>query len=221
MNAAAASKSLQLCSTLCDPAHQAPPSLGFSRQEHWSGLPFPSPVHESEKWKWSRSVMSDSSRPHGLQPTRLLHPWDFPGKEYWSGLPVPSPNRPEWVAIIQAKLVLRGTYIQVYVRLRDNAWGLSWHMDNYDSKPVYHSLSVPVRSPKAFKVSRRVLSWRNALGLLCPRSILCQMSPSSLKASMSVKNRICLQVKRSVCRGLHTQRSVIINGKYEGRNCCP
>ena len=30
-------------------AHQAPPSLGFSRQEHWSGLPFPSPRHESEK----------------------------------------------------------------------------------------------------------------------------------------------------------------------------
>ena len=60
-------------------AHQAPPSLGFSRQEHWSGLPFPSPMHESGKWKWSCSVMSDSQRPHGLQPTRLLHPWDFPG----------------------------------------------------------------------------------------------------------------------------------------------
>ena len=28
----------------------------------------------------SRSVVSDSSRPHGLQPTRLLRPWDFPGK---------------------------------------------------------------------------------------------------------------------------------------------
>ena len=61
-------------------AHQAPPSLGFSRQEHWRGLPFPSPMHESEKWQWSRSVMSDSLRPHGLQLTRLLHPWDFPGK---------------------------------------------------------------------------------------------------------------------------------------------
>ena len=24
-------------------AHQAPPSMGFSRQEYWSGLPFPSP----------------------------------------------------------------------------------------------------------------------------------------------------------------------------------
>ena len=29
-------------------AHQAPPSLGFSRQEHWSGLPFPSPTRESK-----------------------------------------------------------------------------------------------------------------------------------------------------------------------------
>ena len=41
---AAAAKSLQLCPTLCDPMDGSPPgSLGFSRQEHWSGLPFPSP----------------------------------------------------------------------------------------------------------------------------------------------------------------------------------
>ena len=61
-------------------AHQTLPSLGLSRQEHWSGLPFPSPMQESEKWKGSRSVVSDSLWPHGLQPTRLLRPWDFPGK---------------------------------------------------------------------------------------------------------------------------------------------
>ena len=61
-------------------AHRAPPSLGFSRQGHWSGLPFPPPMHESEKWKGIRSVVSDSSQPPGLQPTRLLHPWDFQGK---------------------------------------------------------------------------------------------------------------------------------------------
>ena len=71
---------VRLCVTPWMAAHQAPLSLGFSRQEHWSGLPLPSPMHESEKWKWSRSVMSDSQRPHGLQPTRLLRPWDFPGK---------------------------------------------------------------------------------------------------------------------------------------------
>ena len=61
-------------------AHQDPRSLGFSRQEHWSRLPFPSPMHKSGNWKWSYSVMSDSLRPHGLQPTRLLCPWDFLGK---------------------------------------------------------------------------------------------------------------------------------------------
>ena len=82
---AAAAKSLQA-------AHQAPPSLGFSRQEYWSGLPFPSPMHESETWKWSRSVVS------GL----LATPWTaayqappsmgFSRQEYWSGLPLPSPE---------------------------------------------------------------------------------------------------------------------------------
>ena len=39
---------VRLCATPEMEAHQAPPSLGFSRQE-WSGLPFPSPMHESEK----------------------------------------------------------------------------------------------------------------------------------------------------------------------------
>ena len=37
-----------LCVTPQTAAHQAPLSLGFSRQEHRSGLPFPSPMHESE-----------------------------------------------------------------------------------------------------------------------------------------------------------------------------
>ena len=40
---------VRLCATPETEAYQAPPSLGFSRQEHWSRLPFPSPMHESEK----------------------------------------------------------------------------------------------------------------------------------------------------------------------------
>ena len=40
---------VRLCATPETAAHEAPLSLGFSRQEHWSGLPFPSPMHESEK----------------------------------------------------------------------------------------------------------------------------------------------------------------------------
>ena len=69
---------VQLCVTLQTAAHQAPPSLGFSRQEYWSGLPFPSPVHESE------SEVAQSGRtlsnPMDCSLPRLLHPWDFPGK---------------------------------------------------------------------------------------------------------------------------------------------
>ena len=39
---------VRLCATPETASYQAPLSLGFSRQEHWSGLPFPSPMHESE-----------------------------------------------------------------------------------------------------------------------------------------------------------------------------
>ena len=82
----AAGKSLQSCPTLCDPIDGSPPgsppSLGFSGQEPWSGLSFPSPVSESEKWKWSRSVVSNSlqlmdcslprSSIHGIFQARIL-----------------------------------------------------------------------------------------------------------------------------------------------------
>ena len=81
VTAATAAKSLQSCLTLCDPIEGSPPgSLGFSMQEHWSGLPFSSPMHESETWKGTCSFVSDSSRPHGLQHTRLLRSWDLPAK---------------------------------------------------------------------------------------------------------------------------------------------
>ena len=85
---------VQLCVTPQKAAQQAPPSLGFSRQEHWSGLPFPSPMHESEKWKWSR--VWPSATPWTAI-FRLLHPWNFPGKstgvhcllchiDYWNSI---------------------------------------------------------------------------------------------------------------------------------------
>ena len=83
LHAAAAAKSLQSCPTLCDPIDGSSPGSpvpGILQARTRSELPFPSPMHESEKRKWSRLVVSDSLRPHKLQPTRLLCPWDFPGK---------------------------------------------------------------------------------------------------------------------------------------------
>ena len=48
---------VRFCATPLTAAQQALPSLGFSRQEHWSGLPFSFPMPESEKWKWSHTLL--------------------------------------------------------------------------------------------------------------------------------------------------------------------
>ena len=40
---------VQLFATPWTVGYDAPPSMGFSSQEYWSGLPFPSPMYESEK----------------------------------------------------------------------------------------------------------------------------------------------------------------------------
>ena len=58
-------------------------------------------MHESEKWKWCSSVMSHSSKPHGLQPTMLLCPWDFPGKSTGVGC-----HRLPWVHYIVSTILL-------------------------------------------------------------------------------------------------------------------
>ena len=74
-------KSLQSCPTLCDPIDGSPPGSPVpgilqARTLEWVAISF----SNAWKWKWSCSVMSDPQQPHGLQPTRLLHQWAFPGR---------------------------------------------------------------------------------------------------------------------------------------------
>jgi len=83
---------VRLCVTPQMAAHQAPPSLGFSRQEHWSGLPF----SFSNAWKWKVKMKSLSHvwllatpRTAAYQAPRSM---GFSRQEYWSGVPLPSPN---------------------------------------------------------------------------------------------------------------------------------
>ena len=97
--------------TLCDPwtvARQAPLSMGFSRQEYWSGLPCPPPGDLSQDRTWvsciSRQVLCHLRGQgiplvmvvqslarvrflcrHGLQPVRLLCLWDSPGEDAGGG----------------------------------------------------------------------------------------------------------------------------------------
>ena len=70
-------------------AHQAPPSTGFSRQEHWSGLPFPSPMHACMLSHFSgiRLCVILWTAAHQAPPST-----GFSRQEYWSGLPLPSPH---------------------------------------------------------------------------------------------------------------------------------
>ena len=60
------------------------------------------------KWKWNRSIVSDSLRPRGLQPTRFLRPWDSPGKNTGVGCHfllqgnLPDPRIEPWSPALQA-----------------------------------------------------------------------------------------------------------------------
>ena len=82
---------VQLCVTPETAAHQAPPSLGFSRQEHeWVAISF------SNAWKWKVKVKSLS------RIWLIATPWTaayqappsmgLSRQEYWSGVPLPSPT---------------------------------------------------------------------------------------------------------------------------------
>ena len=92
LSAAAAAKSLQLCPTLCDPTDSSPPGSSVpgilqARTLEWVAISFSNAWKEKVKMKSLSHVRLLAT--HGLQPTRLLHPWDFPGK---SGVPSPSPK---------------------------------------------------------------------------------------------------------------------------------
>ena len=80
---ATAAKSLQSCPTLCDPIDGSPPvspvpGILQARTLEWVAISF------SNAWKWKAKVKSLSHvrllATPWLQPTRLLRPWDFPGK---------------------------------------------------------------------------------------------------------------------------------------------
>ena len=102
----------QLFETLMDCSHQVPLSIGLSRQEYWSGLPFPPPGNLPDPGiepasltsptgaggffttvtcAWSLIVFH-SLRHHRLYPSRFLCPWGFFKQKYWSGLPCPPPG---------------------------------------------------------------------------------------------------------------------------------
>ena len=128
---------LRLCVTPETAAHQAPPSLGFSRQEHWSGLPFPSPMQESEKWKvrvkWFSRVQllaTPWTAAHQAPPSM-----GFSRQEYWSGAPLPAPiilyrrqqtNHPKEKEKQEGQVVIWGGFTNSRRMKRSEKQGRKW-----------------------------------------------------------------------------------------------
>ena len=93
--AAAAAKSLQSCSTLCDPIDGSPlgssvPGILQARILEWVAISF------SNAWKWKVKVKSLSRAWLFATPWTAAYqappPMEFSRQEYWSGVPLPSPK---------------------------------------------------------------------------------------------------------------------------------
>ena len=104
---------VRLCATPWTAAHQAPPSLGFSRQEYWSGVSLPSLImcvsllqrwlQESLRPLCNVTLLLPSGCAQPLSLVRLFAtPWTvacqaplfmgFSGQEYWRGVSIPTPR---------------------------------------------------------------------------------------------------------------------------------
>ena len=80
---------VQLCATPSTAVHQAPPSLGFSRQEYWSGMPFCSPTHACMLSCFGHVPLYATLWTAAYQAPLST---GFTRQEYWNGLPFPSPG---------------------------------------------------------------------------------------------------------------------------------
>ena len=103
------------------------PGILQARTLEWVAIAF------SNAWKWSCSVVSDSSRPHGVQPTRLLRPWDFPGKStgvgchclFWT-LEATYSKWWRWGRKTDSHLILCEKWILVYLGFA-YYWAIAWY----------------------------------------------------------------------------------------------
>ena len=160
MSLNAAAKLLQSCPTLCNPIDGSPPGspapgILQARTLEWVAISF------SNAWKWKVKVKSLSrvrlQRPHGLQPTRLLHPCDFPGKSTGVG------------CHCLLRKILEDYYIKTFLYKRPGRSGESrW----------WAQLPCDMDGPSCCcRWSRTQGSWWQLLG-----SVLCTPAPSALHA---------------------------------------
>ena len=112
--------------------------------------------------------MSDSLRPHGLQPTRLLCPWGFSRQQYWSGLPCPPPGN-----LPNLGIKLRSPTLQAY---------------SLPSEPPGKPMKIGVGSLSLLQGI--FLTQDSNWGLLQCRQILCQLSYQGAHFSLYIEPNV-------------------------------
>ena len=106
-------------------AHQAPPSLGFSRQAHCNGLPFPSPMHESEKWNLTWLPLNHTSHPEHLA-------WDKGKQKLFCG----------HVCRHQTKGAITSIQMQIWWGARRAGWRRRCLKQFYFSEPSLRNIQI-------------------------------------------------------------------------------
>ena len=128
-----------------------------ARTLEWVAISFSSAWNE--KWKWSRSVMSNSPRPHGLQPMRLLCPWDFPGKSTGVGCHC---------------LLWEGTYLNIIKAIYNKHTANILNSEKPKAIPlrsgtnqgcpllllIQHSFGIPSYGNQKWKINSRNPNWK-------------------------------------------------------------
>ena len=120
---------VRLCATPQTAAHQAPLSLGFSRQEYWSGLPFPFPMHACMLSCFShvRLCVALWTAAH-----QALLSMGFSRQEYWSGLPCPSPIK--WTSFWLTFHLLSPCFISINNANYLSIWIVKNKMKDFERK---------------------------------------------------------------------------------------
>ena len=168
---------VRLCATPQTAAHQAPPSLGFSRQEHWSGLPFPSPMRESEVAQSYRLLTTPWTAAYQAPPSM-----GFSRQEYCSGVPLPSPT------------YLREILSLTKPKLTHDITGES------NSQLSSHSSEQKCQVPKDKICRRRGQVKRNTDAQVHIIDLSCLLGPCCLKCDLKTVSLRCPQGASQKCK---------------------
>ena len=148
----------QSCPTLCTPwtaAHQAPLSIGFPKQEYWSGLPFPSPEDLPDpriepafpSWQLSSLPLSPDSKESACSagdPGSIPESGRSPGK---------GNSYPLQYSCLENSTDRGARQAMVHQILKSQTWRTNWHFISFHFNSSWDLFLIAVSMKKYFSLS--------------------------------------------------------------------